>query len=163
MKKLPERAAKTQERQYPGNYVIAFVEGDGVSFDYGIDYLECGGCKFLESQGAFELARYICPIDIVYSEALGWGLTRTQTIADGGETCDFRFVPRLLPSKIVAGETQHRQPAFMIALMKRFEPFVLRGETAARGDIDDKKNPPLVVPPFHRLAGNILEIVFCWS
>jgi acetyl-CoA carboxylase beta subunit len=29
--------------------------------------------------------------DIALGDALGWGLIRTQTIADGFQTCDFRF------------------------------------------------------------------------
>lgn len=30
-------------------------------------------------------------MDEIYSEALGWGLMRTMTLADGHEKCDFRF------------------------------------------------------------------------
>jgi len=84
-------AKKSQERNYPGNYVFAFVEGDKRTFDYGFDYLECGGCKFLNQQGAPELAPLLCALDIVVSERYGWGLTRTMTIADGHNKCDFRF------------------------------------------------------------------------
>jgi hypothetical protein len=91
LEKARQRALETQQRQYPENYVFEFVEGDGINFDYGIDYLECGACKFLASQGASELAPYICPADILYSQLLGWGLSRTQTIAEGAERCDFRF------------------------------------------------------------------------
>ncbi len=90
-RKLQERAIDSQLKRYPDDYVFAFVEGDGINFDYGVDYLECGTCKFLENQGASELAPYICPVDILYSEILGWGLTRTQTIAEGADICDFRF------------------------------------------------------------------------
>lgn len=42
-------------------------------------------------QGAAEFAPYICPSDILYSDALGWGLTRTMTLAEGAPKCDFRF------------------------------------------------------------------------
>ena len=38
-----------------------------------------------------ELAPYICAMDKVTSELLGWGLTRTMTLAEGCEKCDFRF------------------------------------------------------------------------
>jgi len=84
-------AKKSQERKYPGSYVFAFVEGDNRTFDYGFDYLECGGCKFLNQQGAPELAPLMCAADIVGSEIFGWGLTRTMTIADGHNKCDFRY------------------------------------------------------------------------
>lgn len=61
-------------------------------FDFGIDYLECGSCKFLRAQNAFELAPYGCAVDRTASEALGWwGLRRTMTLAEGSEKCDFRF------------------------------------------------------------------------
>jgi hypothetical protein len=88
---LKKGAQKSQKRLYPGGYVFSFVDGDGREFDYGVDYSECGGCKFLSKQGASELAPYICTADIVYSKAFGWGLIRTKTIAEGFEKCDFRF------------------------------------------------------------------------
>jgi hypothetical protein len=34
---------------------------------------------------------YLCPADILYSQALGWGLMRTTTLAEGAARCDFRF------------------------------------------------------------------------
>jgi hypothetical protein len=91
LQRLQKRAAESQERRYPGDYVYTFVTGDGETFDYGVDYYECAGLQFLREQGAAELAPYICPADILYSEALGWGLQRTTTLAEGGARCDFRF------------------------------------------------------------------------
>ena len=38
-----------------------------------------------------ELAPYVCAVDKVASEMLGWGLSRTMTLAEGCERCDFRF------------------------------------------------------------------------
>ena len=84
-------AIESQQRKYPEGNVIGFIEGDGKKFDYGVDYLECASCKFLTKQGAPEIAPYLCPVDILFSEALGWGLTRTTTLAEGAEVCDFRF------------------------------------------------------------------------
>ncbi len=89
--RLRKGAVESRERKYPEGYVINFIEGDGMNFDYGVDYIECGSCKFLAKQDALELAPYLCPVDILYSEALGWGLTRTMTLAEGAEKCDFRF------------------------------------------------------------------------
>jgi hypothetical protein len=90
-KRLQKRAISSQEHKYPGGYVLAYVEGDGLDFDYGIDYIECASCKFLDEQDASELALYVCAVDKVASEMLGWGLCRTITLAEGGEKCDFRF------------------------------------------------------------------------
>ena len=41
--------------------------------------------------GGEEFAPYICMSDIALSDGMGWGLTRTQTLADGCDHCDFRM------------------------------------------------------------------------
>jgi hypothetical protein len=90
-RRLRKRAAESHQRRYPADYVYTFVEGDGETFDHGVDYLECATCKFLEQQGAPELGPYLCAADLPYGEMLDWGLIRTQTLAGGAEKCDFRF------------------------------------------------------------------------
>ncbi|NIM94495.1 MAG: hypothetical protein GTO18_12405 [Anaerolineales bacterium] len=90
-RRLQRRAEESHRREYPGDYVFNYIEGDGIDFDYGVDYLECASCKFLESQDAIELAPYLCTADIPYSETLNWGLIRTKTLAEGYSHCDFRF------------------------------------------------------------------------
>jgi hypothetical protein len=92
--RLKRRAAESQKRAHPGDYVFTFVQGNGKDFDFGIDYEECASCKFLDAQNAGELAPYVCAVDKVASETLGWGLSRTMTLADGGGRCDFRFKRR---------------------------------------------------------------------
>jgi hypothetical protein len=89
--RLKKRAAESQERKYAGGYVLTYVEGKEQDFDYGIDYTECASCKFLGAQNALELAPYMCAIDKTVSEMMGWGLSRTMTLAEGFEKCDFRF------------------------------------------------------------------------
>ena len=71
--------------------VVCAGQGDGREFDYGIDYTECANCKVLRAENAFELAPYVCATDKPISELLGWGLTRPKTIAEGSQTCSFRF------------------------------------------------------------------------
>jgi hypothetical protein len=88
---LKKRARQSQVHRYAGDYVFSFVEGNGIEFDFGVDYTECGTCKFLAQQGASELAPYICTVDDIYSKAFHWGLTRTMTLAQGHAKCDFRF------------------------------------------------------------------------
>jgi hypothetical protein len=88
---LTKGALRSQQRRYPGGFVLTYVEGDGREFDYGIDYSECANCKFLQAENAFELAPYVCATDKPISELMGWGLTRPKTIADGFQTCGFRF------------------------------------------------------------------------
>lgn len=91
LRKIEKRAKESQERQYPGNFVFNYVKGDNKDFDFGVDYIECAVCKFLDKQDASELAPFICPVDILYSDTLGWGLIRTKTLAEGNDKCDFRF------------------------------------------------------------------------
>jgi hypothetical protein len=85
------QAGASQERRYPGDFVYTFAEGDGVSFDYGLDFTECAVLKFFQAQGAPELVPYLCPADFPYSRATGTGLVRTMTLAEGAAKCDFRY------------------------------------------------------------------------
>jgi hypothetical protein len=84
-------AERSQERNYPGDWVTIFVAGDGSAFDYGCDHLECGVEKFLAANGAADLTPYLCSLDFLYSDYLGEGLIRSGTLAEGRDRCDFRF------------------------------------------------------------------------
>jgi hypothetical protein len=90
-KRIRKREISSQQRAYPGDFVLNYVEGNGRDFDYGVDYIECANCKFLQTENAFELAPYVCATDKPTSELMGWGLARTMTIAEGSSKCDFRF------------------------------------------------------------------------
>jgi hypothetical protein len=85
------RRAERHEQLKFGDFEVRYLIGDGTEFDWGVDYVACGNYNFMKAQGAEEFAPYVCMSDIALGDALGWGLIRTQTIADGCETCDFRF------------------------------------------------------------------------
>ena len=89
----PKRAAESNNRQYPGDYVYNYVEGDSNTFESGVDYLlpEMRDLFFLKEQGAHELGQYLCAADKLYSDTFGWELMRTMTLAEGYEKCDFHF------------------------------------------------------------------------
>jgi hypothetical protein len=89
--KLQKAARRSQARRYPGDWVFERIDGDGETFDFGIDMTECGIVKFLDAQGAAELCPYLCELDYVMAEALGIGLRRTKTLAWGCDRCDFRL------------------------------------------------------------------------
>jgi hypothetical protein len=100
--RLRKQAAQSQERTYPGNWVFDVIDGHGsggggADFDYGIDFAECGICKFYKDRDAEELIPYLCATDFPVSELLGTGLIRTTTLADGSERCNFRFKRGLPP------------------------------------------------------------------
>jgi hypothetical protein len=88
---LKEQAAQSQRRQYRGDWVFTFIEGDRKEFDYGLDFTECGACKLFHDHGADELAPYFCLPDFVFSKAFNRGLVRSMTLAEGYDRCDFRY------------------------------------------------------------------------
>ncbi|MFC1929772.1 L-2-amino-thiazoline-4-carboxylic acid hydrolase [Chloroflexota bacterium] len=91
LKRVVKKRAEEGKQVRSGDFEVRYLIGDGESFDYGVDYIACGNYKFLQNQGAEEFAPYVCMSDIALSDAMGWGLIRTETLADGCEKCDFRF------------------------------------------------------------------------
>ena len=89
--RLKKVSDKSQEHRYPGGWVSVYIDGDGEEFDFGIDYLECGLCKFFHQQGADEFTPYLCQFDYVQQRAMLTGFSRSMTLAEGAERCDFRW------------------------------------------------------------------------
>ena len=89
--KLERAAKRSQARRYPGDWVFERVEGHETAFEFGIDMTECAIVKFLHAEGADELCPYLCDVDYVSAEAMGFGLHRTKTLAWGCDRCDFRL------------------------------------------------------------------------
>ena len=86
------RSVAERSRQAPvGGWTLEFVDGQPGGFDYGVDYTRCAIRELAVSAGAAAFAPYICLADIAGSEAFGWGLVRSETLAQGGTRCDFRF------------------------------------------------------------------------
>jgi hypothetical protein len=82
---------KSQQRQYPGDFVVQFVPGDGRNFNFGIDFTGCAIHKFFQAEGAGHFAKDMCRIDYLTTRSKGIELIRTGTIASGADKCDFRF------------------------------------------------------------------------
>ncbi|MFX0069499.1 MAG: L-2-amino-thiazoline-4-carboxylic acid hydrolase [Candidatus Hermodarchaeota archaeon] len=92
LNKLREGAKISKLRKYPGDWVYDFVEGDDVNFTWGTDFHECGVYKFYKRQGLENYMPIVCVSDFAMAQAYGYGLKRTQNIANGAPFCDFRFV-----------------------------------------------------------------------
>jgi hypothetical protein len=90
IRRVKGRAERGEQLKF-GDFEVRYIIGDGKGFDWGVDYIACGNYNFMKAQGAEEFAPYVCMSDMALGDALGWGLIRTQTIADGCEFCDFRF------------------------------------------------------------------------
>ncbi len=91
-RRLRKKAAVSQQRQYPGDFVIELVPANDAKTLQGINYLECGIVKFFTEQDAAELTPHMCRIDFLLFPAMGIQLKRTGTIAQGCTHCDFRFL-----------------------------------------------------------------------
>lgn len=87
-------AAVSQRRRYPDDWVFEIAGADGRGSAFGVDYSECGIVKYLDREGASELAPYLCWIDYPMAAAAHVRLDRTETLAQGGQRCDFRFSRR---------------------------------------------------------------------
>ena len=85
-----EWSKETHEHKYENDWVVDILP-KCEDYELGYDYHECGVCKLCEDEGCFELAKYLCRLDWLLVELIGIHLERTQTLAEGGEKCDFRF------------------------------------------------------------------------
>ncbi|MHA2009273.1 MAG: L-2-amino-thiazoline-4-carboxylic acid hydrolase [Promethearchaeota archaeon] len=95
-------AKHLQQKKYPGDFVMEFVEGDGKTFDYGYRFTECGIHKVFKKLGATKYVPLLCLTDFILGNVYGFGFTRTQTIGNGDPICDHRFLkngttPRVWP------------------------------------------------------------------
>ena len=90
-RRVVRRRALREQIVRAGDFEVRSVQGDGTDFDFGIDYLRCGNLELALKVGAEPFAPYLCMSDIALSDAFGWGLVRTETLADGCGRCDFRF------------------------------------------------------------------------
>jgi hypothetical protein len=82
----------SQERRYPEDTVAVWIDAEGEPFDYGVDVTECAPLKYLQAQGAAELLPYMCELDYILAEMMGFEIRRTKTLAWGCDRCDHRWV-----------------------------------------------------------------------
>jgi len=84
--------AENQKREYPENWHGEYIVGDGISFNYGLNFNECAWMKLARIVGAEDISPYVCLSDYAKMRAIGVGFKRTQTLVAGAPMCDFRFV-----------------------------------------------------------------------
>lgn len=88
---LRESALRSQQRRYPGDWVFTYVEGDGKTFDIGVDISECAILKFYQAHQAEGFIPYLCHFDDTMGRLLGLGFKITGTLAGGSNLCDCRW------------------------------------------------------------------------
>lgn len=57
--------------------------------EYTILYHQCGLCALGKQEELPQMVPYMCAVDTMSFDWMGGRLTRTQTLASGGELCDF--------------------------------------------------------------------------
>ena len=57
--------------------------------EYVINYYQCGLCALAKQEHCEKLLPYMCAMDYISVEQMGGVLTRTKTIAQGNEMCNF--------------------------------------------------------------------------
>jgi len=101
-------AEYSKKSAYPYDVIVDFVEGDGISFDYGISVSKCGMVKLFKELGAEKYAPLQCMRIMRNASIFGYGLFRTQTLPIGAPTCEYRFIKKLkAPQKITEEEVTY--------------------------------------------------------
>lgn len=80
-------------------FKIRYVEGADRN-KFGVDYLKCGICDYFVRKTMFNYVKYCCLVDYAIMKNMGISFSRTTTLGNGGEKCDFRFAK---DGKIVEG------------------------------------------------------------
>ena len=92
IKSLKRYCNISQKRKYPDDWVMQFVDGTNEEFDIGFNISECGILKAYKKLGAEKYVPFACLLDLAHAHVLGYGLSRTKTIANGASGCDHRYI-----------------------------------------------------------------------
>lgn len=84
----------SQQRKYPEDWVMEYIEGDGKTFDYCLKFTECGVHKVFKKLGAEKYIPWLCLTDYAQANTFGFGFTITQTIKNGDPVCDHKFLKK---------------------------------------------------------------------
>ena len=118
-------AGYSQKRAFPFDWVMDFVEGDGISFEYSLNISECGIYKVFKELGAEKYVPLQCMILMLEANIFGYGLFRTQTLATGAPSCDYRYLKKLkAPQKITEEEvTYYKEKKICLVCKGNIEGF----------------------------------------
>lgn len=84
-------AARSQKKQYPGDWVFTYIDGNDSAFDFGVDISECAIVKLYRAHGCEEFVPYLCKLDLAMGKIFGLGFSRSSTLAEGGAICNCRW------------------------------------------------------------------------
>jgi hypothetical protein len=106
MERRRKRAEWSQKREFKGDWIYEFVEGNGRDFDFGYNFTQCATDKFYRAQGAQAYMPYYCFLDFPICQRDGLGLHRTMTLSENHPVCNFRF-------KVGGKSACHWPPTFL--------------------------------------------------
>jgi hypothetical protein len=112
-------AERTQRHQYPGDWVCEYVEGDGETFEYGLNMTACGLLKFWRAQGLEPFVPYLCLTDWALWRAQSVEVRRTQTLANGAVCCDYRYIGRCQSKDLPTGWPPESMPEWRTGSLSR--------------------------------------------
>lgn len=84
------QAKASQEKENPYDWKSEFIPGDTLE-EYGINYTRCGLCRLAQQEGCTNIVPQMCQFDFISADFMGAELTRTKTLAEGADCCDFRY------------------------------------------------------------------------
>ena len=86
-----QTANNISESEY--NWYTDYMPGRDET-EYFCTYRKCGLCTLGKKYGHPELIPYMCQMDYISIDMMGATLYRTQTLATGGDCCDFHVVKK---------------------------------------------------------------------
>ena len=89
---LKKGSAISTKRRYPEDWKFDYLEGDGITFDLGVNITECAIVKYYRKQLAEELTPCLCKLDHAMGQMLGLVFWRSGTLAKGQAVCDCRWI-----------------------------------------------------------------------
>lgn len=95
-------------------FKLALKESESAN-TFGVDYLQCGICTYYKRKNKFEYVKYCCLVDYAIMENMGVSFSRTTTIGNGGEKCDFNFSKK---GEIATGWPPYNLPEFQNAQLQ---------------------------------------------
>lgn len=93
-KLLKDKIENTKMTSGSQGFVVEYVPHEPGNYLFGFDIVECGICKLFKKEQSEDYAKILCEVDFLTSEIAGLTLIRKNTIANGGNKCDFRFAQK---------------------------------------------------------------------
>lgn len=91
VKAIRKREALTRRSEGGVNgFRLRYVPGNAKG-EFGVDYERCGIHEYFGRRGIPEYVKYCCLVDYAIMKNLGISFSRTKTIGNGADRCDFRF------------------------------------------------------------------------